>query len=343
MDNLAHALVGAALGRAVADRHVPRAGLIGAIAANMPDLAETFTGYWGWPRAEFLVHHRGITHSLLGALIQIPALVLAIGIITRRGTRWRPWGWLALCVAVTFASHLFMDWQGSYGWRPFLPWSNHWYYLDWVAIVDPFFWLVPLVALAWGSERHWTPLSGVLVVGGFITFLLVSRHDIVAAWVLGLCALIGVVAIVGWVLYWFGPVARQRTATLAVLLLVLYTGAHAVVATTRKRDVRQAAEHRFGAAASWAALTNIGQPFTWEAMYASADTVASADWNVARHLREPAVVHAIQDTPDGHAIAQFARFLTAQVDTASNTIYLRDARYARTGRNGWGVAAIRLR
>jgi len=21
-------------------------------------------------------------------------------------------------------SHLYMDWQGSYGWRPFLPWSG---------------------------------------------------------------------------------------------------------------------------------------------------------------------------------------------------------------------------
>ena len=185
MDNLAHALVGAALGRAVADRHVPRASLIGAIAANMPDLAETFSGYWGWSRSQFLVHHRGITHSLIGALIQIPVLILTIGLITRARTQWRaPWRWLTLCVGITFASHLFMDWQGSYGWRPFLPWSNRWFYLDWVAIVDPFFWLVPLVALAWGSERHWTPLSGVLVIGGFIGVLLVGRHDIVAPWVL---------------------------------------------------------------------------------------------------------------------------------------------------------------
>ena len=344
MDNLAHALVGAALGRAVAARHVPRAGLIGAIAANMPDLAETFTGYWGWPRSAFLVHHRGITHSLVGALVQIPALILTIGLVTRARTRWQaPWRWLALCIAVTFASHLFMDWQGSYGWRPLLPWSNRWYYLDWVAIVDPFFWLVPLVALAWGSERHWKPLGGMLAIGGFTGVLLVWRHDIVASWVLWLYSGLCLVAIVGWVRYWFGPVARQRAAELAVLLLVVYTGAQAAVAATRKREVRQAAEHRFGAGASWAALTNVGQPFTWEAMYANADTVASDDWKVPRHLREPAVVHAIHDTPDGRAIAQFARFLTAEVDTTSNTIYLRDARYARAGRNGWGVTAIRMK
>ncbi|OLB68240.1 MAG: hypothetical protein AUI09_00950 [Gemmatimonadetes bacterium 13_2_20CM_2_66_5] len=349
MDNLAHALVGAALGRAVADRHVARAGLIGAIAANMPDWAETFTGYWGWSRADFLVHHRGITHSLVAALVQIPALILIIGLIAWAWTRWRgsgsipPWRWLALCVAITFLSHLFMDWQGSYGWRPFLPWSSRWYYLDWVAIVDPFFWLLPLVALAWGSERHWIPLSGVLVIGGFITILLVWRHDVVASWVVALAGAIGVVAIIGWVRYWFGPVARQRVSALALVLLVVYTGAQAVVAGSRKRGIQQAAALRFGTGASWAALTNVGQPFTWEAIYASADTVASDDWRIARHLRQPAVVHAVTDTPDGRAIAQFARFLAAEVDTTDATIYLRDARYARAGRSGWTVMSIRMK
>src|SRR6266446_4899161 len=226
MDNLAHALVGAALGRAVADRHVPRAGLVGAVAANMPDWAETFFGYWGWSRADFLVQHRGITHSLAGALVQIPVLILIIGLIARAWTRWRgsgsipPWRWLTLCVAIAFLSHLFMDWQGSYGWRPFLPWSSRWYYLDWVAIVDPFFWLLPSVALAWGAERHWTPLATALVVGGTITVFVARAHDFVATWVLGVYAIGCVVAVVGWIRYWFGPVARQRVAALALMVLV---------------------------------------------------------------------------------------------------------------------------
>ena len=136
MDNLAHALVGAALGRAIADRHVARAGLIGAVAANMPDWAETLTGYFGWPRADFLIHHRGITHSLAAAPIEIVALTLIVGIAARSWRRWRgsgaipPWRWLTLCIALTLLSHLIMDWQGSYGWRPFLPWRPTWYYLD---------------------------------------------------------------------------------------------------------------------------------------------------------------------------------------------------------------------
>src|SRR4051812_10041859 len=107
MDNLAHALVGAALGRAVADRHVARAGLIGAIAANAPDWTEVFTGFFGWDRADYLVQHRGITHSLAAAALEIAALTLVIGLSARwwskrRGGRSGPsWRWLTACVTVT--------------------------------------------------------------------------------------------------------------------------------------------------------------------------------------------------------------------------------------------------
>src|SRR2546425_6446218 len=163
MDNLAHTLVGAALGRAVADRKVPAAGWIGAIAGNAPDWSELLVspGAWGGAPGSapaYLVYHRGITHSFVGAVIEIVVLTGLVGLILTWRTRADagarpPWRWIAVCVAAAVASHLYLDWQGSYGLRPFLPWSGRWYYGDWVAIVDPFFWAVPLVALAWGSRR----------------------------------------------------------------------------------------------------------------------------------------------------------------------------------------------
>jgi len=351
MDNLAHALVGAALMRAVADRHVPRAALLGIVAANAPDLSELFIGLPG-TRADFLVLHRGITHSLVGAVVEVVGLTLLTGlgwriarwILSRHGRTVAvpAWSWLAVGITAAVLSHLYMDWQGSYGWRPFLPWSGTWYYLDWVAIVDPFFWLVPLVALAWGAERHWTPLAAVLVVGGTITFFVFRSHDVVATWVLVVYAIVCVVAAIGWTRYWFGPVGRQRAAAFALLALVVYAGAQAVVAVARKRTIQQAAERRFGAGASWAALTNVGRPFTWESIYASTDTVAGDDWRLARHLRAPQVQRAITQTRDGQAMAQFARFLAAEVDTSSATVYLWDARYARGSRDGWAVVKVRL-
>jgi inner membrane protein len=351
MDNLAHALVGAALMRAVADGHVPRAAWIGIVAANTPDLCELVIGLPG-TRADYLVLHRGITHSLVGGAVEIVGLTLLIG-VGWRVARWilgrqgrsvavPAWGWLAAGIGAAVLSHLYMDWQGSYGWRPFLPWSGTWYYLDWVAIVDPFFWLVPLVALAWGAERHWAPLAAVLVVGGTITFFLVRAHDLVAVWVLVVYAMVCIVAVIGWIGYWFGPVGRQRAAALALLLLGAYAGAQAVVAAGRKREIRQVAQRRFGPGASWAALTNIGRPFTWEAIYASTDTVAGDDWRLSRHLRAREVQRAITQTRDGRAMAQFARFLTADVDTSSATVYLWDARYARGSRDGWAVVNVRM-
>jgi hypothetical protein len=41
-------------------------------------------------------------------------------------------------------------------------------------------------------------------------------------------------------------------------------------------------------------------------------------------------------------MAQFARFLAADVDTTSGDVYLWDARYARAGRDGWAVVTVKL-
>lgn len=350
MDNLAHALVGAAIGRAVADRHVARAGLIGVVAANAPDWTELFIGLPG-TRAEYLVLHRGITHSLIGALIQAIGLTLLIGGGWRAARWWLgrsgrsvavpAWRWLLLCIGAAVLSHLYMDWQGSYGWRPFLPWITTWYYLDWVAIADVFFWIVPLIALAWGAERHWLPLSGALVVGSFMTLIVVDARQVAAPWVLVVYAILCAVAVVGWIRYWVGPVARQRAAASALLLLAAYSTAQGIFLQQRKGEIHREAERRFGAGATWAALTDVGRPFTWEAMYASRDTVAGDDWQLPRHLSAPLVARALR-TPDGLAMLQFARFLAAEVDSANQTVFLRDARYARAGRDGWGVMPVRM-
>jgi inner membrane protein len=351
MDNLAHALVGAALMRAITDRHVPRAALIGIVAANVPDLTELLIGLPG-TRADYLVLHRGITHSLVGVALQIVGFTLLIG-AGWRAARWilgrhgraiavPAWGWLAAGIGAAVLSHVYLDWQGSYGWRPFLPWSGTWYYLDWVAIVDPFFWLVPLVALAWGAERHWTPLAAALAVGGTITLFVIRAHDLIATWVLLVYGIVCVVGAVGWIRYWFGPVGRQRAAALALLLLAVYTGAQGVVAAGRKREIREVAQRRFGPRASWAALTNVGRPFTWEAIYAGADTIAGDDWRLPRHLRAREVQRAITQTHEGRAMAQFARFLAAEVDTSNATVFLFDARYARGSRDGWAVVKVRM-
>ncbi len=352
MDNIAHALVGAALGRAVADRTVRAAALMGAIAGNAPDWAELLVTPGAWtPRAgvSYLVYHRGITHSLLGAAVEIVVLTALGGAILtwwarRRGEAAPAWRWIAACVATTVLSHLYLDWQGSYGLRPFLPWSARWYYADWVAIVDPFFWVVPLVALAWGARRHWAPALAFLVaLLGFVTLVL-WRRDVVAGWVRVTVIAAALAAVVGWTRHWFGVAGRRRAAAAGVLVLAAYAAANAAASVAVKHSARGAAIARFGPAPEWAALTLVGRPFRWELLAASADSVAGPGWTLPRHLDQTAVRAALA-TPQGHAIAQFARFLAAQVDSSGTSVRvsLWDVRYHRPGAGAAGWAAVQVR
>ncbi|HEX4600482.1 MAG TPA: metal-dependent hydrolase [Gemmatimonadales bacterium] len=355
MDNIAHTLVGAALGRAVADRKVPGAGWIGAIAGNAPDWSELLWRPGGWaPRSGpgYLEYHRGVTHSFLGALVEIAVLTGVVGLILQwrergEGTPGPRWRWIAACVAVTVASHLYLDWQGSYGLRPFLPWSGRWYYADWVAIVDPFFWVVPLIALAWGARRHWVPALGyLLALGGVVIAVVVwPGRTIVVLWVRLAVVGLAAAAVVGWTRHWFGVAGRRRAAAYAVAVLAAYATASGMASRMAQAGVRAAAMRRFGPDASWAALTVVGRPFHWEPIWASADSVAGPDWAAPRNLDRPAVRRAL-GTPEGRVMAQFARFLAADVDSSGGAlrVYLRDARFRPTGRGpGWAAVEVRLR
>ena len=355
MDNLAHTLVGAVLGRAVGGRELPAAGWIGAIAGNAPDWAELLLNPGLWTSrtpGEYLVYHRGITHSLVGAAVEI---VVLSGLVTvlqrlwarRAGVPPPPWRWVAACVTATVASHLYLDWQGSYGLRPFLPWSATWYYADWVAIVDPFFWLVPLVALAWGARRHWAPALVYFLTLAGVTMLVLWRYgDLVVWWVRVATVVFAAIGVVGWMRHWFGVAGRRRAAGYGLVVLAVYVAANAAVSVPVKAQTRAAAVQRFGPDASWAALTMLGRPFRWEALSASPDSVVGEGWVVARHLDHRAVRAALL-TPPGRAIAQFARFLAAAVDSSAGgvRVSLWDVRYHApgSGADGWANVRVRLR
>lgn len=345
MDNVAHALVGAAVGRAVAGDRVPRAGLAGAIAANAPDWAEVFTG-WPWPRAQYLAYHRGVTHSILGALVETLALTALFVLIARWIARRRKQpvpgvGLVLALVAASVATHPVMDWQGSYGLRPFLPWNGRWYYGDIVAIVDALYWLLPMIALAWGSRRHWMPLIGWGLLW-LATSALVLLLDAAAPWVKASWVLLSLVGIVGWVAHWLGPARARLGAAVALALLIAWAGAQAVASVPVKAATRREATARFGPHASWAALTLAGRPFAWEPVWASPDTVAGPGWALPRRLDLPVVRRAITDTQDGRAIALFARFLAARVDTLAvpPRVLLQDVRYTRQGGNAWATVTV---
>jgi membrane-bound metal-dependent hydrolase YbcI (DUF457 family) len=349
VDNLAHAVVGAALGRAVAGKKVPAAGWIGAVAANAPDWTELFIGFRPFSGAQaYYTLHRGITHSFLGAAVETVAMTGVLGglfALLQRRRRIRPVSihFLTALVAAAVWSHVYMDWQGSYGLRPWLPWSTRWLYADWVAIVDPLFWLIPLVGLAWGAERHWRDLLPFVLLAGLVVSALVLSGA-VAAWLRWVCVALMVLGAVGWVRHWYGVAGRRTAAVLSLVLLAGYGGAQAVASAPAKRAVRRAAVARFGETAEWAALTRVGTPFRWEPIYASRDTVAGPGWALPRHLDDPRVRRAQAETAGGQALTGFARFLAADVDSDPRGVMvtLRDARFARSGTGGWAVVTVPL-
>src|SRR3954470_12648667 len=145
VDNLTHSLVGLAAAKAGLGRLSPYATVVCVAAANLPDA--DIVALAGGP-SYYLANHRGITHSIVGALalgVLFPALFVAVERLVARASgrepRARLWG-LMLCSLLLIASHPLLDWTNSYGVRPFLPWDGRWIYGDILFVVDPWVWLV---------------------------------------------------------------------------------------------------------------------------------------------------------------------------------------------------------
>jgi inner membrane protein len=143
MDNLTHTLTGLMLARAGLVKPAQRGGALALmLAANAPDMDVFWSGFPGSLR--YFEHHRGIAHSLLlSPLIALVALLLA-RLIRRASPGWRIYFacWLGVL------SHLALDLTNVYGVRLLLPFSSRWFRLDTTDIIDPWIWLILLLALA---------------------------------------------------------------------------------------------------------------------------------------------------------------------------------------------------
>jgi inner membrane protein len=162
LDPVTHLLTGACVSRAGLNRKTGMATLTLALAFEAPDIDSIY--YFGGS-VTGLQHHRGITHSFLGAPF-VAAAVLAIvygvhrwrssrqgkgtggkpgGTVPRLPPNWKLLYGYALLGALV---HLFQDFTNNYGVRPFAPFNRKWYAWDIVFIVDPIMLLALFLALA---------------------------------------------------------------------------------------------------------------------------------------------------------------------------------------------------
>jgi inner membrane protein len=184
MDPFTHTLVGLTAAKAGLERLSPLATTVCMLTANSPD-SDVVVGFVS-DRWDYLHHHRGITHSLVGVIalaVIVPAIIWLGERIFARLRRTRPrtrFRGLLLASLIVTATHPLMDWTNNYGVRPFLPWSGRWFYGDLVFIVDPYILLLMGGAAFLATRRGWPKMVlWALLATAFVvlTFLLGGRRD----------------------------------------------------------------------------------------------------------------------------------------------------------------------
>jgi inner membrane protein len=157
MEPVTHFLTGACLGRSGFNRRTAYATLAMTLAAEAPDI-DVLWSLRG-PVSGFQ-HHRGITHTLIGA----PFMALAVTGIVWLLHRWRKkpppqaspaalpatqprWLLIWFFALIADFSHLLLDFTNNYGLRPFFPFNPHWYCWSIVFIFDPLIFLALLSSL----------------------------------------------------------------------------------------------------------------------------------------------------------------------------------------------------
>ncbi len=153
MEPVTHFLTGACLGRAGFNRRTAYATLAMTLAAEAPDI--DVVSSFGGPVTGFC-HHRGITHTFLGApfmALAVTGIVWCVAKLLLRLVRRPPvqpvrWGWVWLLALLADFSHLLLDYTNNYGLRPFFPFDAHWHAWSIVFIFDPVLFALLVLGLA---------------------------------------------------------------------------------------------------------------------------------------------------------------------------------------------------
>ena len=357
MDNLTHSLVGLTAARAGLERLSPGATLLCVLAANSPDsdvIVLAFGDQW-----DFLQHHRGITHAVVGVIglaIALPLIFYAIDRLWSRFRKQSPRMNLKGLIVVSFivsATHPLLDWTNNYGIRFWLPWSGKWSYGDLVFIVDPFIWLILggatflLGARTKPLKLMWAGLGAVtvyLIVASSRSSMLPNRYLLAVFWIFALSALI--------VLYVKG--ARQRwgsnIAFVAIALVFCYWG---LLSFSHWKAVNRGSEEALRLASAngetitrLAAMPTVANPFGWDCVFEtdranyrfSLDLLGNTPPSKAvRYVKTPELMEIVRQQKAGRVFLGFARFPVMQLEdpdcTTQTLVHLADLRYTEPRRS----------
>ena len=362
MDNLTHSFIGLAVAKAGLEKLSPGATTLCVLAANSPDvdIVTLLGGRW-----TFLQQHRGISHSILGALVLALALPLVFYLVDlllaqiHKHPRQIRMPGLMLASLVATATHPLMDWTNNYGIRPLLPWNARWFYGDFVFIVDPFLWLVLggaaflLTARTRKQMVLWLLLALVpsyLVLGGRSAPELAGSALVLRV--------LWIVALIGLIYLHRQKIVDRAGSKVALGALVLVTIYCSALALTHRVALHQA-QYRATAIASRnaekvlkvAAMPVVANPTEWVCVMETDRATyrfelslwnSSAESSIPIRYEKPrgddavAVAEAALDSRS-QVFLGFARFPVAHVlgaDCATQTlVQFADLRYTEPGRS----------
>ncbi|MCA1601342.1 MAG: metal-dependent hydrolase, partial [Acidobacteria bacterium] len=359
MDNLTHSLVGLAASKAGLEKLSPGATVLCILAANVPDsdIVTLIGGRWN-----YLHHHRGITHSILGAIVlgvTLPLIVYfadrTIARIRARQPSVRLKGLMIASLLVS-ATHPFMDWTNNYGIRPFLPWSSQWFYGDFIFIIDPFLWMILGSACFLLTSKSKLQLGIWLLLALLFTYLVLTvpiQRGLDQPLVL---TTVWIIVLVGLLISLKLGAAQRwgfRIALMALVVIAVYWGSLASLhwfAINEARIEARAIVSQYGESISdLAAMATLANPFQWSCVVETESAAYRFELSLAgnhsalselvRHERtdttdSPAVEQALQDER-ARIFLDFARFPVARVvgaDCMTQTlVQLADLRYTQPG------------
>ena len=143
MDSLTHIAVGACVGEAFFEKGFGKKALFwGALAQSIPDI-DFLAGSW-LGTSENLLAHRGFTHSILFAVLIIPAFAMTADRVHRpHDILFRKWLWF---FSAEVFLHLLLDGFNNYGVGWFEPFSHYRFSFNTIYVADAFFSVWPGIA-----------------------------------------------------------------------------------------------------------------------------------------------------------------------------------------------------
>lgn len=369
MDNLTHSLLGLTAAKAGLERLSPGATVLCVLAANSPD-SDVGILLLG-DRWDYLQHHRGITHALIGTAflaLLLPLIFYGVDRLWARLRRQPPktkFRGLLIASLIVSATHPLLDWTNNYGIRFLLPWNPRWFYGDLVFIVDPFLWVVLggaaflLASKTKISKFIWAALAAV------ITFLIIANpragalpnHTLITAIWLGALILFGCLYVIGARERW-GP----RIAFVAFAVVLVYWSAlamlHSQAFERGWEEANRIAVPNGESVSRLAAMPTLANPLRWDCVFETDQ--ATYRFPVALNSQTPAgrvvrypkpsgklasALDTVSQQKPARVFLGFARFPVASLAdpncTAQTFVQLADLRYTEPGRSR-GTFAVEL-